>query len=335
MVTYCVLSHPGVSQVFFDASKTLALSEMELLLRALSVPCENLRAQEMEGLLLYAFDSDTALGDADIRRLGALSCLYALFVQEGACLRPVARISPFVFDEDLSSIPKYTGKTNVQFTRMMLHMAELSLQRKAIGNIRLLDPVAGRGTTLYEAAMRGWDACGIEIVPKAAHETAIYFQKYLETKRIRHKPRKEKMHGALSWSYAFAQDKDALRDNPSVLTMVSGDAKLADTFFGKQAFDIIAGDLPYGVAHGNIVGAKPQRSPEALLHACLPAWHRALRTGGVLSLSWNVHVFSADKMAQTLSKYGFDPLREAPYDQLSHRVDASIQRDIAMAIRRA
>ena len=116
------------------------------------------------------------------------------------------------FGDDLSAILKYTGKTNALFTRLLLHIAELFPARRAGADrpLRLLDPVAGKGTTLFEALMRGWDACGIEIVQKAAHEGAVYFQKYLETGRWKHTLQKEKAHGAPAWRFAFARDKDAL-----------------------------------------------------------------------------------------------------------------------------
>lgn len=333
MLTYCILPHPGVSQVFFDASEALSLAELQLLLAKLDTPCANLRAEKRAALRLYCFDAESPLPEADLRRLAALSSLYALFLREGKLLRPLEPPREAPFREDLSAILKYTGKTNALFTRLMLHIAELSLKGTSTERIRVLDPVAGRGTTLFEALMRGFDACGIEIVHAAAHDAAVYFQKYLETEKIRHKPRKYKAHGAPVWSFQFGQDKETLRDSPGEWTMIAGDARQADTFFGKSAFDIIAGDLPYGVAHGNIAGARPQRSPEALLDACLPAWRAALRPGGVLALSFNTLVFPMERMRDVLSRHGFACLCEPPYDALAHRVDASIRRDIAVARR--
>ena len=331
MPHYCILPHPGVSQVFFDASEPLSLAELALALRRLETRCENARAEDLEGLRLYAFDAEHPLSGDDLRRLAGLSSLYALFLREGAALRPIRLKRDAPFRGDLSGILKYTGKTNALFTRLMLHIAELSLPQAPTAPLRVLDPVAGKGTTLFEALMRGFDACGIEIVAKAAHEAAVYFQKYLETEKIKHKAHKEKMHGMSTWKFQFAADKQTLRDAPGEWMMVAGDSSQADRFFGKNAFDIIAGDLPYGVAHGNIAGARASRSPEALLRACLPAWRAVLRPGGVLALSWNTFVLPAEKMAAILQENGFSCLRDAPYDALAHRVDASIRRDIVVA----
>ncbi len=334
MPTYAILPHPGVSSVFFDASECLSLAELTLCLRRLSTSCAVPRAETVAGARWYLFDAAARLPDADIRRLSALSCLYALFEAEGELFRPVAPLRDAPFGESLSAILKYTGKTNALFTRLMLHIATLSLETVPAGRPRLLDPVAGKGTTLFEALMRGYDAAGVEIVKRAALEAANYFQKYLETEKWKHKLKNETMFGAQAWRFAFARDKEGLRDAPGEWLMVAGDSKMADRLFGKNAFDIVAGDLPYGVAHGNIAGGDLARSPKALLSACLPAWRTTLKPGGVLALSWNILVFPASEMRALLAQSGFAPLTDAPYDQLAHRVDASIVRDIAVAVRR-
>lgn len=333
MHTYWILPYPGTSAVFFDASEGLALAELSLCLKKLTVRCEAPGAAEKAGLRWYTFQAADILGMEDIRRIAMVSCVYALFAEEDALFAPVPLLRDAPFGDDLSGILKYTGKTNALFTRTMLGIAVNSLAAAPTGKVRLLDPVAGKGTTLFEALMRGWDAAGIEIVQRAAHESAVYFQKYLETEKWKHKLQKIKSYGAPTWQIAFAQDKDALKTNPGHWQMVAGDSKHADRYYGKAAFDIIAGDLPYGVAHGNIAGAAPSRSPAALLKACLPAWRTALKAGGVLALSWNTHVFSADEMVQLIESYGLACLRDAPYDGLAHRVDAAIRRDIVIAVK--
>lgn len=333
MITYWILPHPGFSAVFFDASEGLSMAELTLCLRTLKVGCAGPRAEARAGLRWYAFDVEAALAGEDLRSLSQLSSLYALFVADGTLLSPVETQRDTPFPDDLSAILKYTGKTNALFTRLMLHLAALSLPARPAGPLRLLDPVCGKGTTLFEAAMRGWDAAGIEIVQKAAHEAAVYFEKYLQTGRWKHALKKVKSHGAPTWQFAYARDKEGLKARPGHLTLIAGDAKIADQYYGKDAFDILAGDLPYGVAHGNIAGASMSRSPKALLSACLPAWHRTLRPGGVLALSWNTFVLSTVDMVALLSAHGFRCLTDPPYDALAHRVDAAIRRDIAIAVK--
>lgn len=331
MVRYWLLPHPGANSVFFEASEALAQAELTLCLRKVSISCEPVPPWTHAGIRWYGFDAEQRLAGKDLQLVSSLSSLYALFLQEGELLAPVAMDRETAFGEDLSAILKYTGKTNTLFTRLMLHIAELSLPYEPQGRLSLLDPVAGKGTTLFEGLMRGWDASGVEIVNKAAHDAAVYFQKYLETEKWKHKLQRIKSYGAPTWQIAFAHDKEGLKQNPAHWTMVAGDSKSADRYFGKAAFDLVVGDLPYGVAHGNVTGASLTRSPKGLLHACLPAWHAVLRSRGVLALSWNTLVFPTVDMVETLQAHGFECLRDAPYDQLVHRVDASIRRDIVVA----
>lgn len=333
MKTYWILPHPGANAVFFEAAEALSQAELTLCAARLQTRCASVRTVQRAGCRWLVFDAEDTLTEADLRRLCRLSSLYALFMEEGGLLLPVEPLRSAAFGEDLSGILKYTGKTNALFTRVMLHIAELSLPGGAPEKLRLLDPVAGKGTTLFEALMRGWDAAGIEIVQRAAHEGAVYFQKYLETEKWRHKLREEKFYGAQGWRFAFARDKDELKNAPGELLLIAGDAKNADRYLGKACFDIVAGDLPYGVAHGSIAGSDLMRSPAALLTACLPAWRAVLRPGGVLALSWNTLVMPRAALEALLCQNGLSPQGGAPYDALSHRVDASIQRDIAVAVR--
>lgn len=333
MTTYWILPHPGVSAVFFDASEGLSLAELMLCLRKLDTPCGPPRVSSQAPLRWYCFDAEAPLPPQDLACLSRLSSLYALFAQEGELLRPIPLENGAPFGEDLSAILKYTGKTNALFTRVMLHLAELSLPYVPKGRIQLLDPVAGKGTTLFEGLMRGWDVSGTEIVQKAAHESAVYFQKYLETEKWKHKLQRVKSYGALTWQLTFARDKDALKESPGRWTMIAGDSRNADRYFGKGTFDIVCGDLPYGVAHGNISGAALSRSPAQLLQTCLPAWRAVLKNQGILALSWNTFVFPTVDMIALLEKSGFACLTEPPYDALEHRVDASIRRNIVIAVR--
>lgn len=331
-MTYWILPHPGANAVFFDASEKLSLAELALCLRTLQTPCGEVRAQTRWGVRWYGFETETPLPQSDVERLKDLSSLYALFSQEGELLRPIDVETSAPFGEDLSAILKYTGKTNALFTRLMLHIAEMSLENRPAGPIRLLDPVAGKGTTLFEGLMRGWNVSGVEIVHKAAHESAIYFQKYLETEKWKHKLQKIKSHGAPTWKLVFARDKEGLKANPGQWLMIAGDSRNAEDYFGKAVFDLVVGDLPYGVAHGNVSGGpSPSRNPTGLLRACLPAWRNVLRKSGVLALSWNTFVLSTVDMVALLESNGFSCLRDAPYDGLMHRVDASILRDIVVA----
>jgi tRNA G10 N-methylase Trm11 len=133
----------------------------------------------------------------------------------------------------------------------------------------------------------------------------------------------------------IAKNKADVKDkNYRHFEIIAGNSMYADKFYKKNFFDLIVGDLPYGVRHGNVTNEKQSsltRNPSELLAACLPAWKTVLKRGGVLVLSWNTFVFPRDKFTVLLEDMGFDVFSEGAYLDFVHRVDQSIKRDIIVA----
>ena len=70
------------------------------------------------------------------------------------------------FDDDLVTIQKYPGKTNEQFTKLLLNvtlLASASAGEMLDRRLRVLDPLCGRGTTLNQALTYGYDAAGLDL----------------------------------------------------------------------------------------------------------------------------------------------------------------------------
>ena len=345
MTKYAILANPGYNKTYFASSKPLSLAELSVTAGSLQSACHDIGQMTIAGITYYCFSCDQALSQADLGLLSHLSFLYALFEVipgEQQLLKPLLIPDQPFFDRDISSILKYSGKTNELFTRLMINLALLSSDFSDNQPIRLLDPLAGKGTTLFEGLMRGFDVSGIEIGSKAVHETAVFLKKYLETGRYKHTMKKEKLSGpnksfsASVYRFEMARDKNALKDQASVrdLTLVAGDARLADQFFRKNSFHLLVADLPYGVQHGNVTNEKQNaltRNPDQLLKVCLPSWHAVLKPGGVIALAWNRNVLSREKLAAICEKEGFTVINDYPYDQFEHRVDQAIRRDILIA----
>ena len=51
------------------------------------------------------------------------SATFALFEHVGELLRPIPLVSPQRWPDDLVTIQRYPGKTNEQFTRLLLNLA--------------------------------------------------------------------------------------------------------------------------------------------------------------------------------------------------------------------
>ena len=344
MVSYAILANPGHNRVYFETSKALALSELSLALARLGLPAEPAGA-ELGGVYYVRFDAPKRLSDAELAVIARLSFVYALFELEGegeglrlapALLPPVQYIS-----SSISGILKYSGKTNELFTRLLINAALLSTSFPA-EDIRLLDPVAGKGTTLFDGLSLGFDCCGVELSERSVNEGYTYLKKYLETEKLKHTTGTEKINlakgdAAHRLFAEIARSKDEQKNGQTKhFELVCASSANADRLYKKNSFHIIAGDLPYGVQHGNVAGtpqkgSSPTRNPKELINACAGAWYTVLKPGGAMALSWNSFVFSREEFAKLLEAKGFTVQQGGAYERFEHRVDQSIRRDIIVA----
>ncbi len=130
------------------------------------------------------------LDDRDVGLLSNMSSLYALFAREGDLLRPLAVQPLDRFDSDLLTIQKYAGKTNEQFTRLLLNVTVLATDagpEMTSRRLRIIDPMCGRGTTLNQAMMYGYDAAGMDIDGKDFDAYATFIRTWLKNKRLKHR----------------------------------------------------------------------------------------------------------------------------------------------------
>lgn len=342
MLTYAILGNPGHNRVYFEESSRLALSELMVAFGQMEAHCSNVRKENIAGIGYSLFDSDRELSSKDIQIISLLSFNYAFFelIVETNLLRPIDKRSIDFFDTDFSSILKYSGKTNELFTRLMLSIAELSSAFYGNQDIRLLDPIAGKGTTLFEGLMRGYHTYGIEIGDKVVNESYHFIKKYLENKCYKHTSKTIRFSGenkeftAKRYQLEIGRDKQDFKNKVQRLCeLISGDSLYTNQYYKKNNFHLIVGDLPYGVQHGNISKGKSKsftRSPEELLKNCLPGWYDVLKPGGIMVLAWNTYVFSRDDMVDLIQESGFEVL-EKVYEEFVHQVDRSIRRDIVVA----
>ncbi len=341
MYRYCILANPGHNRVYFDASAKLSLAELALALPRLSVPANSISQEIIGGVPYVCFSAEQPLRPTDLRLVSILSFTYALFLfadaQDGL-LCPVT-LPPWQYiGEEVGGMLKYTGKTNPLFTRLLLNVGLLSMDAPD-KHIRVLDPVAGKGTTLFEAAALGLDAYGVEIGEKAASEAYHHMKKYLEAEKYKHAAKTERVglpgETAVRYGIDVTRTKEeAKQGSGRHWEIVACDTAFTDKLYRKNFFDLLAGDLPYGVQHAAVTNEKQSartRSPEPLLRTCLDAWKQVLKPGGVLTLSWNTLVFPRERLAAMLRDAGFTVLEGAAYDGFAHRVDQSIRRDVIVA----
>jgi len=173
--------------VYFETSLKLSISEFNIVAQKLSTEFENVRHRNIYGIDYLTFQTANELSPSDLKIIFDLSFIYALFKTENiggeAYFKPVEKTREDFVDEGISTILKYTGKTNEIFTRMMINIAFYS--QSSNENIKLLDPIAGKGTTLYEGLIRGYDVFGIEIGESVVNEAYHFVKRFLETARYK------------------------------------------------------------------------------------------------------------------------------------------------------
>lgn len=337
---YALLRNPGHNQVYYQQSAPLALAE----LRLSSLEVEQLRLEDCCGLSYLCFQTKAPLEEAQLEEIARNSSLLGLFATEGDALeklQPIALPNIQVLDRSLGTILKYSGKTNEIFTRFLLNIA-FSQGNFSPKHCKVLDPVAGKGTTLFEAFALGCDVYGVEYQEKAVQEGFLHLKKFLEKGKYKHKCDSRRFSGenksftAKRNSIQLSLKQQADPKNPNSqefqreFMLVSGDSKYCHQLFSPNSFHVLVGDLPYGVQHGNQAGGI-SRSPAQLLSSCGKSWHKVLKKDGVLVLSWNTLVYPREKMEEALERAGFQVQHSEALSALQHPVDASILRDVVVA----
>ena len=327
-----LLRTPSANRVYAGESAALSAAELEI-----CAPfARDIADQDLAGVGYLGFSTDD-LAPEQLAILAGQSTAFALFERQGDLLRPLQLPDVEVLDDDLVTIPKYQGKTNEQFTRLLLNVTLASIERKATGPRQVLDPLAGRGTTLSSALLLGHDGYGVDADEKAFEQMAAFHKTWLRRKRLKHTAdiRPVRRDGKAVGKRFDATIK--LDDRTLQLTTFTGDTRDSADLFGKKRFDAIVTDAPYGVVHGSSTdvrgGSKRDRTPARLLKDAMGVWASQLMHGGALGLSWNTFGMAREDLVELVQDAGLNVRAEGPWDRFAHRVDASIRRDLLVAVK--
>ncbi len=326
---YLLLCNPGHNRVYLDAARGAAAAELCALLPGCAV-----REGEIGGQPALVLACEQSLSQEQLALLAGSSLFFALFEQVGDLLRPVTAPHWRYLPDSLNTILKYPGKTNEQFTRMMVNLA-----MQAADTLRpvptLLDPMCGQGTTLFEAAIRGWNAVGLEVQEQPVSKGAGYFVKFLETGRYKHKRSEEKrsrggkrIAQVTTVEYA-AQKDDWYAENTRTVRFFRADSALCGELLPKNTADLLVCDLPYGVQHGANGGGSLQRNAAKIVAEVAAGWRQSLRKGAGVALAYNSLTTPRHQLAQAMEAAGFTVLPQI--EGLEHRVDQAILRDVLVA----
>jgi tRNA G10 N-methylase Trm11 len=216
---------------------------------------------------------------------------------------------------------RYRGKTNELFTHYLCNLARYSsdLAHRPWETLRLFDPLAGGGTTLFAALMLGASVAGIEQRQKDVQTTTAFIRQFTRQQGISCQEAKANLRGVgRRWTFTLGEEQQTC-------LVAHGDTANAPELISGFRPHLIVGDLPYGIQHkGQLVD---------LLENALPIWEILLPPGGALVLAWESRRLPRPEMIELIEASGtLVVLDDPPYNRMAHRVDRVIKRrDVIVA----
>ena len=317
---YAYLLWPHANMRYAEGIKNALKSELELILRKEDVLSE-VTAESVCGVQSLCFDLE-AQDPEVLSALSRFSHGFWLARREGEAYIPVGGTPSPAVGSDLPYILKYKGKTNERFTELLINCCLTASDFGFDDKLTFMDPMCSKGTALFEALNRGWDALGVDMDKKDIAEGSDYFKKYLEDARLKHT---KKLSSQTIEKSAPVQITE-FSVNGQTLKLACADSALCKKVFPKTPVHLIAADLPYGVQHG----PGGTVSFEKMLLNVLPAWKSCLVPGGAIAVSFNTHTLPREKVREIMASQGLSVLRGGPWDNMAHWVEQAIIRDIAV-----
>lgn len=298
-----ILVSPLAKAAYFDAWREVAEAELAV--------C-GVKALELSTIGDMDF-FEVEVEEDDLKSLARSSFAQGLFRVEGEVLVPLKTAADFTWPEALVYGQKYQGKTNELVTQLAINIG-LANMTTTSKQVTLLDPMAGRGTSLMWALRYGFDARGIEIDDKSTEMFHAHIKKQSKLARLKHRTEsgrigKVKKQGKFE-RFTFGDQK---------ISMVGGDSRLPD-WTENRRFDLIVTDLPYGIQHKG----DEKRNPLSVIEECAPHWATSLKSGGAMVLIFNEYQTKRRALSLMFEREGL----EAQDFTAPHRMSEAIIRDL-------
>lgn len=334
---YALLLKPHANVRYRQSLEKLAVIETACMLHAWGMTNAEPRLETLAGESFVVFHAD-GMPDGLWRDLSNHSAIcLAAELAEGGMLKLLARTAAQGLPEDLPQVLKYKGKTNADFTAMMLHCAKAASDfAHESAPLTVLDPMCGKATTLFCALCEGHNGVGVDMDARALSEADTYFERSLKLHRFKHKRigSSQTLSGggnARAIDYTVSADAQAMRSGKvQTMRLLQGDAARLAEMQRPESCHLIVSDLPYGVQHAPKEGGGISTLP-GLLRRVLPGCLRVLKRGGTAALSFNVNTLPRSMVEKTMREAGFEVLMQAPFNDFHHWVEQAVDRDVVIA----
>lgn len=309
MPDYALMISARADAAYFARADDVALAE------ASGVPSvTGLRIQRVGDMAFLRATADANM----LPDLLRLSSVQGAFEVSGESLVPLDQSAGFALHPDFVWGEKYRGKTNETLTQLMINVGLQQMPDADPANLRLLDPMCGRGTSLMWALRYGMSACGVEQDPTVLSEVRRGLKKWTKIHRQKHKLSEGWMQKTNKKGLGKYLDFAAQGASSRIII---GDSTQAFDLTLRKQFDLIVTDVPYGVQH---MGGKETRNPLETLQACAPGWAQCLAPGGAMVIAFNSNIPKRSQLVDAFSGLGLDLVET----DLEHRMSESILRDV-------
>ena len=262
--------------------------------------------------VLYFLDVDWPYDE--LLQLTRLSFVQGVFAQTDSGLICLDVDPQFHLPEGLVVGDKYRGKTSETITQLGINIAIRFGTPKKGRKLRLLDPMAGRGTTLLWAARYGIDSVGVEHNKDVLEHFHRHIKKQCKIHRIKHKVLRGQEGKKQKNGYGAFREVHWPQSTSKLLVGDSAQVSL------KPSFNMIVTDLPYGV---QFTGTK-KRNPLDVIERCAANWVKMLQCGSVVVLIFNALQPKRKDLIDVFTRHGLQPMGFAG----THRMSESIKREL-------
>ena len=313
MKKLALLISPRAKGAYFNDLIEVAKAELAWAIGADQAIAYN-KIGAMEFLVIEASESQLPL-------LSRLSVVYGIFEYQGDQFTPLPIEADFKLHEDFVFGAKFKGKTNELLTQLLINVGLQCIEYKKLSDVKLLDPMCGRATTLLWGMRYGMKTKGIEQDAKALPEIRQNVKKWCKIHRQKHQFK----DGFVGGKATKGKDNKFIEFamNDISMRVITGDSSKACRLLKDEKFHLIISDLPYGVQHFT---TNQTRNPIAVLQDCAKDWCDSLKPGGVIVLAFNRNIPKRKELIAVFAEHGLTTMEfTAP-----HRMSESIVRDVVV-----
>lgn len=334
---YGILRYPHQNSRYFDSTKGLLECELGIVFDSINETIEFIGYEIMGGVELFTFNIEI-MTDEILDLIYKISSNYILFKIEENSLFPMNNWKSSYFKDDMSSILKYSGKTNESFTAMMINLGIYTsdFNNKQKKELTIFDPMCGRGTTLFQGLIMGYNVAGIEIDYRSTSEINKFVRRYFKYHMYKHSASHQtiiadKDKKGVKYTFETADTVENYKNKDRrTMRFADGDTLDANLYYKKDSFHTIVTDLPYGVQHSS--GSKKAfMDIGKLLEKATEAWKKVLKKGGTVVLSYNTHNIKREALTKIFEDADYTVLKDGYFEKMEHWVEQAVNRDIFIA----